>query len=384
MINHRVSALKGSSTLKSTALTNKLKKEGKDVVNFTAGEPDFDTPDFVKAAAKDAIDKGLTKYTPSAGYLDLRQAIAKKLQTENGLTYADGDIIVTTGAKYAIYIGLVTVLCEGDEVLLPAPYWVSYPEMVNLCGAKVKLICTEPQNNFRIDLKVLEKSITPKTKLLILNYPSNPTGNTYSKKELEAIAAIVDKHDLYVLSDEIYEKLLYDGQKHVSFAGLPKMHARTLTVNGFSKSAAMTGWRLGYLAGPTEIMIQACKVVDHTTSCACSISQRAGLAAFSDTGWQKAMNQEFEKRRNVLYQGLSGLEKLIPFKPQGAFYMFCDISKTGLKSEEFCSKLLADQLVSCIPADSFGAEGYIRLSFATSMADIEKGITRIKKFLNSL
>jgi len=385
MINPRVAALNRSSTLKLTALTKKLKGEGKDVVNFTAGEPDFDTPDFIKIAAKAAIDSGFTKYTPSAGDLGLREAIVTKLKNENGITYSASDIIVASGAKYAIYIALITALDFGDEVILPAPYWVSYPEMIGLCGAKVKLLATKKEENFKVTAVALENLMTPKTRMLIMNYPGNPTGITYSKSELEAIAKVAIKHKFYVLSDEIYEKLIYDGLKHVSFASLPDVHDITLTINGFSKSASMTGWRLGYLAGPSAFIEQAGKVVDHTTSCASSISQKAGLAALKDNSWQTHMTKEFEKRRDVLFAALQKCApKLIPIKPEGSFYMFCDIRKTGLKSDEFCSKLLEKYLVSVIPADAFGAEGYIRISFSASIADIEKGAARIKQFLDGL
>jgi len=386
MINPQVGALNRSSTLKLTALTKKLKKEGKDVVNFTAGEPDFDTPDFIKKAAKAAIDAGFTKYTPSTGALELREAIVQKLKDDNGLTYTANDIIVSSGAKYAIYIAMLTALEQGSEVILPVPYWVSYPEMIRLCGAQVKFLPCRKEDGFKIDIKALEKAVTPKTRMLVMNYPANPTGVTYTREELLPIAQLAVKKNFYVLSDEIYEKIIFDGLKHISFGALSAdTHKITLTVNGFSKSSAMTGWRLGYLAGPAEFIAQASKVADHTTSCASSISQKAGLAALTDTSWQAAMCKEFEKRRDILFKGLSTCgEKFIPYKPQGAFYMFCDIRKTGLKSDQFCTKLLEKHLVSCIPADSFGAEGYIRLSFATSIADIEKGILRIKKFLGEL
>ena len=385
MINPQVSALNGSSTLKLTALTKKLKKEGKDVVNFTAGEPDFDTPDFIKKAAKAAIDEGFTKYTPSAGVLELREAIVGKFKEDNGLAYSPNDIIVTSGAKYAIYIAMLTALDQGSEVILPVPYWVSYPEIVRLCRGQVKFLPAREEDGFKINIKELEKAVTSKTRMLVMNYPANPTGVTYTREELLPIAQLAVKKNFYVLSDEIYEKLLYDGLNHVSFASLADAHKITLTVNGFSKSSAMTGWRLGYLAGPAEFIAQASKVADHTTSCACSISQKAGLAALTDKSWQEAMCKEFEKRRNLLFEGLSACgKKLVPLKPQGAFYMFCDIRKAGLKSDQFCAQLLEKRLVSCIPADSFGAEGYIRLSFATSIADIEKGVARIKSFLGEL
>ncbi|MCP4652466.1 MAG: pyridoxal phosphate-dependent aminotransferase [Candidatus Omnitrophica bacterium] len=384
MMNPRVTSLNRSSTLKITALTKKLKKEGKDVVNFAAGEPDFDTPDFIKQGAKEAIDSGFTKYTPSTGILDLKQSLAEKLNNENSLSVGPGNIIVTTGAKYSLFVAIFGLLSPGDEVILPAPFWVSYPEMIKLAGATVKKLSTTKENDFKILPDDLKAAITSKTKLLILNYPANPTGATYSREELEAIWEIVKGKDIFVLSDEIYEKLLYDGQTHVSFASLAGADKQTLTVNGFSKSSAMTGWRLGYLVGPQDFISEVTKIVDHTTSCACSVSQKAALAALKDKKWQTDMVKEFELRRNLLFGGLTECDKITPVKPKGAFYMFCDITETGLSSFDFCSQLLNKELVSCIPADGFGAEGFVRMSFATSTESIQKGIDRIKKFVSEL
>lgn len=382
MLNPRVLALNKSTTLKITALTKKLKKEGKDVINFAAGEPDFDTPDFIKDAAHKALDQGFTKYTPSTGIPELKIAIANKLVDENNIPCKPEDIIVTVGAKYALFSALLGVVREGDEVILPAPYWVSYPEMISLVGAKQVILETKEEDNFKIDSKKLAKLINSRTKLLILNYPSNPTGITYTKDELEAILNIVKDTNIIVLSDEIYEKLLYDGIKHTSFASLSGGYQRTITVNGFSKAFSMTGWRIGYLAGSNELIEQISKVIDHTTSCACSFSQYGALAALSDTRWQEHVRSEFEKRRNALWQGLiSNCGQLKPFKPQGSFYLFCDIRQTGFSSQDFATKLLEQQLVSCIPAESFGAEGFVRFSFATSIEQINKGVERIKKFL---
>jgi len=384
MINPYVAALSPSTTLKITSLTKKLKKEGKDVVNFAAGEPDFDTPDFIKEAAKKAIDQGHTKYTPSSGTVELRDAIAKKLCQENSIPCEGKNIIVTCGAKYAIFAAIVATVSRGDEVLLASPYWVSYPEMIKLAGGKVKFIRTDKKDNFKIRKERIEKRITAKTKLLILNYPNNPTGVTYSQEELEAIRAAVANKDFWILSDEIYEMLTYDGRKHISFASLDGMAKRTITINGFSKSFSMTGWRLGYLAADSMLIEQVAKIIDHTTSCASSISQIAALASLQNTVWPKEMRKEFENRRNLLYNGLEKVKAAKPVKTEGTFYMFCDIRKSGLTSADFSSRLLEGYLVSTIPADSFGAEGFIRLSFATSTQDITKGIERIQVFAKSL
>ncbi|MFA5337787.1 MAG: pyridoxal phosphate-dependent aminotransferase [Candidatus Omnitrophota bacterium] len=384
MISSRVKLLSSSSTLKITALTKKLKKEGKDVVNFAAGEPDFDTPSFIKEKAKLAIDQGSTKYTPSAGTNEIREAICCKLKEDNNIPCESSNIIVTSGAKYAIFASMVTFLDKGDEVLVPSPFWVSYPEMAKLCGAKIKIIKTKAKDSFKLSADLLARAISKKTKLLILNYPSNPTGATYSENELKAIYDVVKDKNIIVLSDEIYEILTYDGAKHVSFASIGDAHKFTVTINGFSKSFSMTGWRLGYLEGASNFIEAISKVIDHTTSCASSISQAAGLAAIQDKKWPQTMREEFENRRNLLFSGLSSLKKIKPIKPSGTFYMFCDIKKSGLSSVEFSSQLLDEQLVSTIPADSFGAEGYIRLSFATSIQDIERGVERIKSFTSGL
>lgn len=376
--------MSSSSTLKITALTKKLIKEGKDVVNFAAGEPDFDTPLFIKEKAKLAIDQGSTKYTPSAGTNEIREAICRKLKEENNIPCEASNIIVTSGAKYAIFSSMVAFLEKGDEVLIPAPFWVSYPEMAKLCGAKIKIIKTKAKDAFKLNADLLSRAISQKTKLLILNYPSNPTGATYSREELQAIYDVVKDKNIIVLSDEIYEILTYDGAKHISFASIGDAHKFTVTVNGFSKSFSMTGWRLGYLEAASNYIESISKIIDHTTSCASSVSQAAGLAAIEDKKWPQTMRQEFENRRNMLYNGLSSLKKIKPFKPSGTFYMFCDIKKSGLSSVDFSSQLLDRHLVSTIPADSFGAEGFVRLSFATSTEDITKGIERIKAFTSSL
>lgn len=384
VINPSVSSLDESITLKITALTKKLIKEGKDVVNFAAGEPDFDTPLFIKQAAKVAIDQGLTKYTPSTGRIELKEAIADKLQQENNIEASVGNIIVTSGAKYSIFTAMLAVLPPGDEVIIPQPYWVSYPQICKLTSAKAIFLPTDKSNNFKIDVKELKKAITSKTKLLILNYPNNPTGSTYSRCELEEIFEVIKEKNIFVLSDEIYEVLTYDGQEHVSFASLPGAFNSTITINGFSKTFSMTGWRIGYLVANKEIIKQASKIIDHTTSCASSISQSAALAALGGREWQKDLRIKFQERRNVLLKGLSAFSELKPIKSQGTFYMFCDIRGTGMGSLDFSTKLLEKFFVSCIPANAFGEEGYVRFSFATSLEQINKGIDRIRSFLKEL
>jgi len=384
MINPQVSSLNKSATLKITALTKKLIREGKDVVNFAGGEPDFDTPLFIKEEAKTAIDQGLTKYTPSAGRVELKEAIAAKLNQENNIKASAGNIIVTSGAKYSIFVALFSLLGPGDEVIIPSPYWVSYPEMVKLTLAKTIVLPTSESNGFKIDPAQLEKAITPKTKLLILNYPSNPTGVTYSREELEAILKVVKEKKIFVLSDEIYEVLTYDGREHVSFASLPGAFESTITINGFSKTFSMTGWRIGYLVADQKIINETSKIIDHTTSCASSISQSAALAALGNKDWQGQIRSKFQERRDAIWEGLSDFSELKPVKPQATFYLFCDIRGSGLGSFDFSTQLLENFLTSCIPADPFGQKGYLRISFSTSLEQIAKGVGRIGEFLATL
>ena len=384
MINPRILSLNKSATLKITALTKKLINEGEDVVNFAAGEPDFDTPEFIKENAKKAIDSGFTKYTPSTGTPELKAAIVTKLNKENKLNVLAENIIVTAGAKYAIFSALFTLIDAGDEVIIPSPYWVSYPEIVKLTGGKSIFLKTNRDNNFKIDPQDLKNIITEKTKLLVLNYPCNPTGSTYTRQELEKIAEVVKEKNIFVLSDEIYETLLYDGREHISFGSLAGVNNLTITINGFSKAYSMTGWRIGYLVASKEIIDATSKIIDHTTSCTSSISQKGAQVALGLGDWCKKIRSEFENRRNLLWEGLSICDKIVPIKPEGTFYMFCDISKTGLSSFDFANKLLESQKVSCIPASAFGKEGFVRLSFATSSEQILKGIDRIKRFISTL
>lgn len=379
-ISQRAKNAVGSSTLAITARAKELKAQGRDVVSFAAGEPDFDTPDFIKKAAIEAIQKGLTKYTPSSGTIELRQAISKKFQKDNNLSYdAKDQIVVSCGAKHCLYNIIQALVDAGDEVLIPAPYWVSYPEMVKLAGATPQFLETSQETNFKITAKQLENNISPSTKVLILNSPSNPTGTVYSKKELEPIAEVCVKRNITVISDEIYEKLCYTAEPFTSIASLGKeIYDLTVTVNGVSKSHAMTGWRIGYFGASKEIAQNVGKIQDHSTSNPSSISQAAALAALSaDESTMAAMHKEFKARRDFIVKCLDNIPEISYIYPEGAFYVFCDVSRIGLDSDIIAKKVLDEKNVACIPGSGFGAPQYIRLSFATSMDRIEEGTKRL-------
>jgi len=385
-VSERLKKIKPSSTLAITSKANKLKTEGKDVVSFAAGEPDFDTPDFIKSAAIAAINAGFTKYTPSTGTAELKKAVSEKFKRDNSLDYSPGQIVVSCGAKHSIYNSLMVLVKHGDDVLIPSPYWVSYPEMVNLCDARPVFVKTLPENNFKMTIKDLEKHITSKTKVLILNTPSNPTGCVYSPQELNEIAKICVAKKIFVISDEIYEKIIFDNIKTVSIASLGKdIYDLTITVNGLSKSHSMTGWRIGYLGGPQDIVDAISKLQDHSTSNPNSIAQKAAVAALTAADdFVNSMRQEFESRRNFCIERISKIKKIKAVKPEGAFYIFCDISKTKFDSAEFAQNLLTDELVAVIPGESFGRDDYIRISFATSMERLETGLNRIDNFISKL
>jgi aspartate aminotransferase len=384
-LNKKLFCLERSPTLSLTSLAKKLKKEGKDVVNFAAGEPDFDTPHFVKEAAKKAIENGFTKYTPTTGILDLKELIAQKLKEKNGLIYSPDNIILTTGAKFAIFLAMFSLINDSEEVILPSPYWVSYPQIAKIVGAKLKILPTKKEENFKITPHQLKKAISNKSKVLVLNYPTNPTGVTYTREELEAIWNSIRDTNIFIISDEIYEDIVFDGIQHISFASLKDASQRTVTINGFSKSFSMTGWRLGYMVGPKEVIEQASKIVDHTTSCPNSIAQKGAIAALKDTGeWHKRMKEEFQERRDLIYNELADCKYVDALKPQGTFYLFCDIRRTNLSSFEFSSKLLQNYLVAVIPSEGFGIQGFIRVSFSTSKENIKKGVARIREFVNSI
>jgi len=382
----RLKKINPSSTLAITSKAKKLKSEGKDIVTFAAGEPDFDTPDFIKDAAIEALKSGFTKYTPTTGTPELKKLICQKFKKDNALEYAPGQVIVSCGAKHSIYNALMVLLNKADEVLIPLPYWVSYPEMVNLCEGTPRFIKTSPAHSFKITVQDLKKHISSKTKVLILNSPSNPAGSVYSRLELEEIAKVCVSKNIFVISDEIYEKIIFDGAKHESIASFNKdIYDLTITVNGLSKSHSMTGWRIGYIGAPADVANAISNLQDHSTSNPNSIAQKAAAAALSaPEDFTLKLCQEFQRRRDYLASRLKGIKKIGFTLPQGAFYMFCDISKTGLDSMEFSRRLLEEEYVSVIPGVSFGMDDYIRISFATSMDELKKGMDRLEKWVDKL
>jgi len=382
----RVSDISESVTLEIGSRAKKMAKEGIDVVSLAAGEPDFDTPEHIKQAAIKAINEGFTKYTPSSGMVELRQAISRKFKKDNGLDYTPEQIVVSNGAKHSIN-NIFQALCEeGDEVLIPAPYWLSYPAMVNMAEATPVFVPTIKENNFKLTEKDLESKITKKTKCLVLNSPSNPTGSVYSRDELNMVARVAVKHKFFVMSDEIYEKLIYGNTKHVSIASLGKeIKDLTITVNGVSKSYSMTGWRIGYAAGPIEIMKAIGNLQSHAASNPASMSQRATLAALEESqDCVDKMRVEFAKRRDMMVQGIEAIPNMSCIRPEGAFYLFCDISKLKMGSVEVANRLLDEARVATIPGEPFGADDFIRLSFATGEEKIKKAILRIKEWTEKI
>ncbi|MBE9251179.1 pyridoxal phosphate-dependent aminotransferase [Dolichospermum sp. LEGE 00240] len=381
----RVSQVTPSITLAIAAKAKAMKAEGIDVCSFSAGEPDFDTPAHIKAAAAKALDEGKTKYGPAAGEPKLREAIAHKLKHDNGLNYKAENVLVTNGGKHSLYNLIVALIDPGDEVIIPSPYWLSYPEMVTLVGGKSVIVETDASTGYKITPEQLKKAITPKTKLFVLNSPSNPTGMVYTPGEIKALAQVIVDADIYVVSDEIYEKILYDGVEHISIGSLgEEIFSRTLISSGFAKGYSMTGWRLGYLAGPVEIIKAASTIQGHSTSNVCTFAQYGAIAALeSSQDCVEEMRQAFAKRRQVMFERLNAIPGLSTAKPDGAFYLFPDISKTGLKSLEFCNAILESHQVALIPGVAFGADKNIRLSYATDMETIEKGMDRLEKFVRS-
>lgn len=379
----RLKEVKPSSTLAITSKAKKLKSEGFDIVNLAAGEPDFDTPDFVKEAGIEAIKSGFTKYTPTTGIPELKNLISEKLKKDNRLEYGPDQIVVSCGAKHSIFNALFVLVNPKDEVLIPQPYWVSYPEMVHLCQGLPRFIKTLPENNFKVTPRQLKEQLSSKTKVFILNSPSNPTGCVYTEDELREIAGICVENKIFVISDEIYEKLIYDGLKHTSIAGFNKdIYDLTVTINGLSKSYSMTGWRIGYLAAAPNISEAVSRLQDHSTSNPNSIAQKAAVAALSYSGdFFSKVVKEFQNRRDYCLERLTKMAKIKAVPPKGAFYIFCDITKTGLKSSVFANRLLEEKYVSLIPGDGFGMDNYIRISFATSMEQLKKGMDRLSDFL---
>jgi aspartate aminotransferase len=382
----RVSQLTPSLTLVIDSKAKALRAEGVEVYSFGAGEPDFDTPDHIKAAAAAALEAGFTKYTPSSGIPELRSAISEKFKRDNGLDYKPSEIIVSNGAKQSCFNAIMAVCGEGDEVIIPAPYWLSYPDMVRLAGAEPVIVQTTQENDWKMTPQQFEEAMSPRTKMVIINSPGNPTGSVYTREELRALVEVASDEEIMILSDEIYESLTYDGAEHVSVASLtPEAKDLTITVNGFSKAYAMTGWRLGYLGAPEKIAKAIDSMQSHATSGPCSFAQKGGLAAL--TGSQQCvadMREEFNIRREYMYERLSAMHNVTAVKPKGAFYMLADISKLGMTSTNFADRLLSKASVAVVPGIAFGDDRVVRLSYATGLDVIKPGLDRFEDFCKTL
>lgn len=394
-LSKKANSISPSITLEITGKANELKAQGVNVMSFAAGEPDFNTPKNIIEAAIKAMDAGYTKYTKTSGIVELRKAICKKLHQENNLNYSEEQIVVSTGAKQCLANTFLAILNKGDEVILQNPCWVSYTELIKLADGVPVIVNCDENDGYKLSAKNIEKAVTSKTKAILLNSPHNPTGIVYNKNELEEIAQIAKKYNLIIISDEIYEKLIYDGEEHVSIASLSEdAYERTIVINGLSKTYAMTGWRVGYTASSAKLAKIMSSVQSHMTSNVCSISQYAALEAL--TGPQDSINMmknAFEERRNFMMKKLEEIDEVSFIKPQGAFYIMVNItyfigkSINGVKinnSIEFAKMLLEEEKVAVIPGAAFGLENFIRLSYATSMEVIKEGLDRIKSFLGKL
>jgi aspartate aminotransferase len=391
-VSKRAQAVPPSATMAVDTKAKELKAKGVDVVGFGVGEPDFDTPQYIKDAAIAALKAGKTKYTPTPGIPELRKAIAEKLLKENGLSYKPEQIIVNLGAKHSVYESMQAVLDPGDEVIVPCPYWVTYPETIKLAGAVMKEVKTDLKNSYKLTPEQLKNAITPKTAMLLMNSPNNPGGFTYTPDELKALAKVLEGTNIMVLSDEIYERLIYGDTKFVSFASLSEdAYQRTITINGFSKAFAMTGWRLGYVAGPVDIIKAMDRLQGHMTQNPVSFVQAGALVAFGDPNNEvEKMRIEFEKRAKYMSERLNAIKGVKCPQPTGAFYCFPDVSAHfgrtigGIKiqnSMDFAAALLEQASVALVPGGAFGCDNNIRLSFATSMEQITKGLDRLEKWL---
>jgi aspartate aminotransferase len=382
----RATILTPSLTLSIDSKAKAMKAEGLDVCGFGAGEPDFDTPEHIKAAAQAAIEAGFTKYTPSSGIPELRQAISDKFKADNNLDYKPSQIVVSNGAKHSCYNAILATCQPGDEVIIPSPYWLSYPEMVRLAGAEPVFVQTKEENNWKMTAEEFQDAMTPRTKLVIVNSPGNPTGSVYTKEEIEALVEVCVDEEILILSDEIYEKLTYDGAQHVSVASVSKeAYDLTITINGFSKAYSMTGWRLGYLGAPDAIAKAIDAIQSHSTSNPCSFAQKGGLAALKgDQQPVSDMRDEFDLRRQYMVGRLAAIDRVTVVKPQGAFYVLVNIAKLGLSSSNFADRLLSKHHVAVVPGVAFGNDSTIRLSYATSMDVIKKGLDRIEEFCRTL
>lgn len=394
-ISRRAGNVSPSPTLAISAKAKAMQAEGVDVVNFGAGEPDFDTPQHIKDAAAQSMQAGFTKYTPTSGTPDLRKAICEKLARDNCLQYKPNEIIVSLGAKHSIYNAVLAVVDPGDEVIIPAPYWVSYPEIVGLADGKPVYVETDESTGFTVPIDKLRAAVTPKTRMLILNSPSNPTGGVYNRKQIAQIAELAVEKGFYVLSDEIYEKIIYDGNEHVSIASLGEdIKKLTITVNGFSKAFSMTGWRLGYAAAERDIVEAMDAIQSHSASNLVSFTQPAAVAAL--TGPQDVVDKmvgEFDRRRRYIVDRLNSIEGISCMMPGGAFYVFPNVGKLYGKSfggkkitnsDELAEFLLDEAKVAVVAGSGFGADNYIRISYATSMENIKKGLDRIAEAVAKL
>lgn len=385
-ISHRAASLTPSLTLAIDSKAKQMKADGLDVVGFGVGEPDFDTPQHIKDACAKALAEGFTKYTAAAGIPELRQAIADKFKRDNGLTYKPSQVIVSCGGKHSCYNVILATCEEGDEVIIPAPYWLSYPEMVKLASATPVIIQTSDKTEFKVTPEQLRAAITPRTRLFILNSPSNPTGSIYTRDEIKALGDICVEKGVLIMSDEIYEKLVYDGAEHVSVASFsPAHYEHTIIVHGFAKAYSMTGWRLGFLAAPEPIAKAVDAIQGHSTSNPTSFAQKGAVVALNGPqDHLKIWLVEFAKRRGYAHKRLNSIPGISCVNAKGAFYLFPNISKLGLNSTEFCAKFLEQEKVAAVPGIAFGADEYLRISYATSMANLEKGLDRLENFAKRL
>lgn len=384
-ISPNVSALTPSLTLAVTNRAKEMKANGEQVFGLAGGEPDKDTPENIKQAAIKALENGATKYTPSVGLPQLRKAIADKLKRDNNLDYSIDQICVSGGAKAAVFNALRATIGAGDEVIIPSPYWVSYPSMVEICGGTPVFVETTAENEWKITAEQFADAMTPRTKMILLTTPHNPTGTVYTEEELRAIGEVAVEEDILILADEIYEHLIYDNLKHVSIASLsPELYNLTITVNGFSKGYAMTGWRLGYTAAPVEIAKYIRLIQDHTASNTTTFAQYGGIEALTgDQSFISDLREEYDFRRQYVYSRLSAMPKIKVVEPKGAFYFFIDISELGMTSLNLCNKLLERYKVAAVPGIAFGNDNAIRISYCTSLDVLKEGLDRLEEFCKS-
>ncbi|MBE6068199.1 MAG: pyridoxal phosphate-dependent aminotransferase [Clostridium lundense] len=392
ILSKKASNIEPSITLAITAKAKELKSQGIDIIGFGAGEPDFNTPANIRNASIEAMEKGYTKYTPASGIIELKEAIINKFKNDNNLNYKSSQIIISTGAKQCLSNAFFAILNPGDEVLIATPYWVSYPELIKLSDGVPVFVKTSKEDSYKYDIESLKQYITDKAKAIIINSPNNPTGSIYTKEELIKLAEFAKEHDLIIISDEIYEKLIYGDDEHVSIASLSEdAYKRTIVINGVSKTYSMTGWRIGYAAASEEIVKLMSNIQSHTTSNPNSIAQYASLEALAGTQeFIHVMKQEFKNRRDYIVTRINGIDNISCIEPKGAFYVFIDISKiigkaiegeTIENSLDFCSKLLEKGKVAAVPGEAFGIDGFIRISYATSMENIQEGLNRIENFI---